>query len=300
MRCKVLFYCLLFVVLSACAQGKTMFDADLLLSDVKILASDMFEGRKTGTEGSKKARNYIINQFETLEVKPLINAFEQGFDFSYANQKYTGTNVLGIIHGATKPEEYIVISAHYDHLGIQNSTVYNGADDNASGVSALLAFAQYFKKNPPKHSVILAAFDAEELGLEGSKYYVKHPIVSEDKIVCNINMDMISRSNNSELFIVGAKTHKSLEALLNEFTSASKKVKLTLGHDGSDNLEDWTYSSDHASFYRKEIPFLYFGVADHKDYHKHTDDYDKIHPDFYKEVVRQIILLFNKIDQITF
>lgn len=300
MKCKALLFCLCFCALFSCAQSKTLFDDTMLLSHIEELSSDIYEGRKAGTSGSEKAQKYIINQFQNLNVKPLSTSYNQEFDFSYNYIKYSGTNILGVINGSTKPDEYIVISAHYDHLGIQKNTIYNGADDNASGVAALLAFAGYFKKNPPEHSVILAAFDAEELGLEGSKYYVKHPIVSKDKIVFNINMDMISRSNNGELFIVGAKTHKSLEALLNEVASASKKVKLTLGHDGFDGLEDWTYSSDHASFYRQEIPFLYFGVADHKDYHQSTDDYENIHPDFYKETVRQIILMFNKMDQITF
>ncbi|WP_233702605.1 M28 family peptidase [Hyunsoonleella flava] len=277
-----------------------MFSKDMLLEHLQILSSDTYEGRKTGTNGSKKARTYIIKQFQNFDVKPLDTLFEQNFNFSYANKDYQGTNILGTVKGTSNPDKYIVISAHYDHLGIQNNIVHNGADDNASGVSALIAFAEYFKKFPPRHSVILAAFDAEELGLEGSKYYVNNPIVATEKLVFNINMDMISRSNKKELFMVRPKDSELLNNALREVKQSSKDILLTFGHDGTDGLEDWTYASDHASFYRKQIPFLYLGVADHKDYHKHTDDFENIHPDFYKEAVHQIILMFNSVDQIAF
>src|SRR5690606_18370697 len=100
-------------------------------------------------------------------------------------------NVLGWIKGTENPDSFIVISAHYDHEGVKKGIIYNGADDNASGVSALFSFAEYFKSNPPKHSVILAAFDAEELGLRGSKYFVENPIVPLEKIRLNINLDMV-------------------------------------------------------------------------------------------------------------
>jgi Zn-dependent M28 family amino/carboxypeptidase len=300
MNTKTLLCFLLCSVFFACIPSKTLIDNDALLARVKVLSSDAFEGRKSGTEGAKKARSYIINHLKKLNVKPLTPSFKQEFNFLYETKKYAGTNILGIINGTDKPDTYIVISAHYDHLGVQNNSIYNGADDNASGVSALLAFAEYFKENPPAHSIILAAFDAEELGFEGSKYFVEHTIISQDKIVFNINMDMVSRSNDSELFIVGANTHKLLTPLLNTAILTSKKIKLTVGHDGSDGLEDWTSASDHASFYRKQIPFLYFGVADHNDYHKSSDDFENIHPEFYKEALHQIILMFNIVDKINF
>lgn len=284
----------------SCAQNEALFNEDALLEHLKVLSSDAYEGRKAGTKGSKKARSYIIKQFQKFEVKPLGESFEQYFNFSYANEDYKGTNILGTVKGTSNPDKYIVISAHYDHLGIKNDIVHNGADDNASGVGALIAFAEYFKKLPPRHSVILAAFDAEELGLEGSKYYVNNPKVTMEKLVFNINMDMISRSNEKELFMVKPQDGELLNNALREEKQSSKKIKLTFGHDGTDGLENWTYASDHASFYRKQIPFLYLGVADHKDYHKHTDDFENIHPDFYKDAVHQIILMFNAIDGLSF
>ncbi|MGB1309159.1 MAG: M28 family peptidase, partial [Oceanihabitans sp.] len=141
------------------------FQADSLLQHVQVLASDEYQGRRTGTVGAEKAKTYIIDKFKNLQVLPLAENFEQDFKFKRRGKEYQGTNVLGLIKGSEKPETYIVLSAHYDHEGVKNGKIYNGADDDASGISALFAFAEYFQKNPPKHSVIFAAVDAEELGL---------------------------------------------------------------------------------------------------------------------------------------
>ena len=159
----------------------------------------------------------------------------------------------------------------------------------------MFAFAEYFKANPPKHSIILAAFEAEELGLKGTKYFVENPSVSHHKIVVNLNMDMISCSDENELFSVGTRYNENLKYLMSNFKQ-SNKVKLSMGHDGEDGRDNWTYSSDHVSFYKKGIPFLYFGVEDHEDYHEPTDDYENIQPKFYINAVKTIISVFKKID----
>jgi len=276
-----------------------LFSETKLLQNIKTLSSDAFEGRRTGTNGAIKAKDYIINQFHFFNVLPLDKKFEQSFSFSTKGKRYNAANVLGLIKGTEKDGKYIVISAHYDHEGIKNGLIYNGADDDASGVSALISFAEYFKNNPPKHSIILAAFDAEELGLYGSKYYVNNSIVPLKKIMVNLNMDMISRSDTNELFAVGTRFNKTLKDVVLNFKQ-SKKVKLIAGHDGKDGLEDWTDSSDHGSFHDKGIPFIYFGVDDHVDYHMPTDDYQNIQPEFYKESVKIIIKVFNKIDKLNF
>lgn len=267
---------------------------------MKNLSSDAFEGRRTGTKGAIKAQKYIINEFTKSDVKPFGKDFEQQFSFSEHNKYYNGTNILGLIKGTLKPKEIIVISAHYDHEGIKGDKIYNGADDNASGIAALFSFAEYFKKYPPEHSVVLAAFDAEELGIEGSKYFVNNAVRLGKKIVMNINMDMISRSEKKELFVVGARNSESLKKVISNFKPGSKTIKVTMGHDGYDKLDNWTYSSDHVSFYKKGIPFLYFGVEDHEDYHEPTDDYENINPTFYKQAVKEIISIFQKVDILTF
>lgn len=297
-------FCLTFQVADIFAQVEpkecSLFDKKELLKHVKSLSSDAFEGRRTGTKGAVKARKYIINQFHTLKVEPLGKSFEQSFSFSKKRKVFEAVNILGLIKGIEFPKKYIVISAHYDHEGIYNGDIFNGADDNASGVSALIAFAAYFKNNPPRHSIILAAFDAEELELRGSKYFVKNPILSPSKkIVLNLNMDMISRSDKKELVVCGASYNKELKKIIDN-RRWSTQIKLISGHDGYDGLDDWTYASDHANFHKKGIPFLYFGVEDHKDYHEPSDTFENIHHEFYVEAVKTIISVFKKIDTVVF
>lgn len=304
---RINFLTLLFGLLCSINYGQTnsvshddvvsgqLFDQNSLLQHIKILSSDVFEGRRTGTRGGIKAKQYIINEFQKLNVLPLNKSYEQLFSFSEGGKTYQAVNVLGLIKGTEQPNKYIVVSAHYDHEGIKNGEIYNGADDDASGVSALFSFAEYFKNNPPKHSVVLAAFDGEELGLQGSKYYVNHPIISLKSIMVDLNMDMISRSDKNELFAVGTRFNTALKYVISNFKQ-SENLKLIAGHDGEDGLENWTFSSDQGSFHKKRIPFLYFGVDDHEDYHMPTDDFERIHPKFYIEAVNVIISVFEKID----
>ncbi|WP_233450978.1 M20/M25/M40 family metallo-hydrolase [Hanstruepera ponticola] len=272
-----------------------LYNTDSLLHHVRILSSDVFEGRRTGTTGALKAKDYIVSKLQKLQVKPLVENYEQSFSFSSRKKDYQGVNILGLISGSDYPEKYIVISAHYDHEGIKNGQIYNGADDDASGVSAMLAFAEYFQKHQPKHSVILAFFDAEELGLQGSRYYVDNTIVPLESIKLNMNMDMVSRNDKNELYITGARDNEAFKNAI-ENQDTSEGFKFLMGHDGKDGKQNWTFSSDHGSFFRKGIPFLYFGVEDHNDYHRPTDDYENIHPEFYKLVVQNIISLFTEID----
>ena len=269
------------------------FDEDQLLSRLEILSSDKFEGRKTGEKGNDSARAYIIGQFKSIGASGLNGAYEHPFSFDIRDKKFNATNVLVEFKGSEFPEKYIVISAHHDHLGMSGNDIYNGADDDASGISALISFAAYFTKNPPKHSVILAAFDAEELGLRGAKHFVA--TFDNSKILVNLNMDMISRSTKDELYVVGGRYNKQLKMILETFNNPTSS-KLLQGHDGTDGKQDWTMSSDHGPFYDAKIPFLYFGNEDHPAYHKPTDDFAAITPQFYKNSVNVIISIFEAID----
>jgi hypothetical protein len=274
-----------------------LFSKTELLKHIQSLSSDDFEGRRTGTQGAVKTRKYITDQFHSLNVLPLDNSFEQAFSFKEKGKKYKGVNILGFIEGTAFPKKYIVISAHYDHEGIKKGKIYNGADDNASGLSALFSFAEYFKTHPPQHSIILAAFDAEELGLQGSKYFVNDSKIPLENIEVNINMDMISRSDDNVLFAVGSRFNSALRRIVLN-SEAQPSIKLLTGHEGTDASENWLYASDHASFHKMDIPFLYFGVVNHEDCHKPTDDFENIHPEFYIEAVETIISVFEKIDSI--
>ena len=235
---------------------KNTFNEDKLLERLEVLSSDKFEGRRTGEKGNDLARAYIINEFKNIGITGFNGSYEHSFDFEIRAGKFNAKNILAFIKGTEFPKKYIVISAHHDHLGKSGDKIYNGADDDASGVSALLAFAEYFMQNQPKHSVILAAFDAEELGLRGSKYFVDK--MKDSDIVVNINMDMISRSAKNELYVVGTRYNKTLEEVVTSFKNPTD-TKLLIGHDGTDGKQNWTYTSDHGPFHRSKIPFLYFG-----------------------------------------
>lgn len=286
-------FLLLFSVMSCAQQKNEKFDENKLLERVKVLSSDKFEGRRTGEKGNDSARAYIIEQFKSLGVSGYNGKYEQPFTFTARNKEYKGINVLTEIKGTESPEKYIVISAHYDHLGVRDGKIYNGADDDASGVSALISFAEYLVKNPPKHSVIFAAFDAEELGLRGARYFVDN--FDHNKIVVNLNMDMISRSAKDELYVVGARYNEKLKTILADFKNPTSS-KLLQGHDGTDGKQNWTMSSDHGPFHLAKIPFLYFGNEDHAAYHKPTDDFDEITPEFYINATKMILSVFEAID----
>ena len=284
---------LFFITLSYAQNKFIKFDEAKLLERLEILSSNKFEGRKTGEKGNDSARAYIITEFKSLNAFGLKGVYEYPFSFENRGKIFNGTNILVEIKGTEYADRYIVISAHYDHLGVSGDKIYNGSDDDASGVSALISFAEYLVKNPPKHSVILAAFDAEELGLRGAKHFVE--TFDASNILVNINMDMISRSAKDELYVVGARYNKSLKTLIDAFENPTSS-KLLQGHDGTDGKQDWTMSSDHGPFYKAKIPFLYFGNEDHTAYHKPSDVFEDITPEFYKNSVKIILSVVEAID----
>jgi len=274
-----------------------LFDADALLDRVRFLSLDSLEGRRTGEKGGLIARDYVVSQFKKNGISPLLSEYTQPFSFEGRRDKKTfeGANVLGLIKGTEHPEKYIVISAHYDHVGVNNGEIYNGADDDASGTSAIIAIAEYLKNNPPKHSVIIAAFDAEEMGLRGAAHFLEANTIPKEQIALDINLDMVGRNDNNELYVVGTNLYKQLQPAITNL-ELPENFKLSVGHDGLDGKDNWVSSSDHGPFHRQEIPFLYFGVEDHKDYHKPTDDFEFIQPEFYAKAVAVIISVLERID----
>jgi Zn-dependent M28 family amino/carboxypeptidase len=266
-----------------------------LLSDVEILSSDSYEGRKTGTKGAEMARTYLNNRFKAIGLKafPQLPNYEQPFSFETKNGVVKGKNIIAFIEG--KSDQVIVISAHYDHIGVINNEIYNGADDNASGVAALLKFASYYVEHKPNHTIILAAFDAEEMGFQGAKAFIANSPVNLSKISLNINMDMISRNEKGELYACGTFKYPALK---NYFYTTNPKLKVLFGHDDPKlGKDDWTNQSDHSAFNDKNIPFIYFGVEDHKDYHKATDDYQNINKTFFIDASNSILEIITNIDK---
>lgn len=263
-----------------------LISKEALLHHLAYLSSDELQGRRTGEPGNLAARNYIVDEFLSQGLEVTL----QPFSFERRGASFDAVNIITTIKGTENPDNFIAITAHYDHVGIgkaiENDSIYNGADDNASGVAALLVMIKYFKENPPKNTLLFIALDAEELGLQGAKYFVEDN--AEKNIKLNINMDMISRNENNEIYICGSRYTPSLKNYFSNIPQNTIPIKFTLGHDGLDGKDDWSTQSDHFHFYRNNIPFLYFGVEDHPGYHMPSDEFEYIHPEFYYQVVRFI------------
>jgi hypothetical protein len=266
-------------------------DAARLMAIVRDLAHDSLEGRRTGSAGAARARLYIARELARIGLPPMGRSFEHPFSYpDGSGGAGEGVNLVGWVRGGTLPDRYIVVTAHYDHVGTREGVIYNGADDNASGVAALLALADWFQAHPPRHSIIFAALDAEEVGLRGARAFVDAPPIPKEAIALNVNLDMVGRSAAGELFAAGTHHHPALRPLLDS-VAARAPITLRFGHDRP-NLpagDDWTMSSDHGRFHAAGIPFVYFGVEDHADYHKPTDDPERIDPTFFAGAVRTVL-----------
>ncbi len=287
---------LISITFIACAQEtpKPVLNTDQLIEDLKTLSSDEMEGRLVGTEGNAKARAYLIERFEEMGVPAFKNNYEHPFSIERRNgEMVDGINVVGMIEGET--DSVIVIGAHYDHLGVRDSLIYNGADDNASGTAALVAISGYFMEAKPNHTLVFTAFDAEEGGLNGARAFVRDSVFLQ-KVVLMVNMDMIAQNTVNELYAAGTYHYPSLKSILEKAETGD--VQLLFGHDSPDlGYNDWTSASDHGPFHAKGIPFVYFGVEDHDHYHKATDEFETIPQEFYKKSVQVILNAVIALDQ---
>jgi hypothetical protein len=287
---KILPVCL-FLLMGLTAQAQSSIDSLQLIKDIRTLSSDKFEGRRTGTKGSRMAQFYLKDRFKQIGIQPYRNTFEYPFFFQDGDKQTMGTNLFGYIKGNT--DSIIVVSAHYDHLGIKkgsvvNDSIYNGADDNASGVGALLAVATYFKKHTPEHTLLFVSFDGEEEGLQGAKAFLKQPPVPVTQMVLNINMDMVSRNDKNELYVCGLNQFPQLKKYVD--LSPDGRITLLSGHDHpEDGADNWINQSDHYEFYKIKIPALYFGVEDHPDYHHLSDEFEHIQPSFYYQATQRVL-----------
>lgn len=320
MKTKLFLVFAFLLILGSCKEPKLIeINSEKLLETVKTLSDDSFEGRSFSSVGSKKTQDFIIDKFNKLGLQKVVgDSYSQEFSHTfkgksrhevfpmkrpkpyddYSNVRDTttsGANIIGMLKGQTNKS--IVITAHFDHLGIKKGRIYNGADDNASGTAALFTIAEYFKNKPTKHNLILAAVDAEEIGSLGADYFLKN-YSDKSNIALNINLDMIAHSDyDPDLFVSGLFHYPDLRKPLERIYS--EKINLLFGHDDANNKEqsDWTFSSDHRVFHRAKIPFIYFGVPDHKDYHRHTDTFGSINQDFYIEAVKIIIQGIENLDE---
>ncbi len=291
-------------ILGTCCHAQQI-DQAIIKKHIRTLASDSLQGRGTGSEGEKMASAYIQAEFKKIGLEPKggLSVFTQSFSYKSGvhgtgEEGKTG-NIVGFLDN--NRESTIIIGAHYDHLGDGNQgssldanpkgKIHNGADDNASGVAGVIELARYFKKNKnkEKYNFLFICFSGEELGLFGSKYFTEHPTIDLSKTNYMLNMDMIGRLDPSTngLAVSGTGTSPLWENLLKSLSSDALKIKTDSAGVGP---------SDHTSFYLKNIPVLHFFTGSHSDYHKPSDDWDKINYAGEVEVLKLMIKLIDQLD----
>lgn len=301
---KYLILPLAFALLQSCAANLSYsgspfqksyesITSDELKTHLYIVASDEMEGRDTGSEGQKKAGKYLIEQYQKMGVShpKSMSSYYQIVPKEALNGRRgslpESENILAFIEGSEKPEEIIVVSAHYDHVGMSNGEIFNGADDDGSGTVALLEMAQAFqlaKKagKGPKRSILFLHVTGEEHGLLGSKYYADNPIFPMANTVANLNIDMIGRCDPGNcgkdyVYVIGSEMLSTELKKINE--KANKEtVNLFLNYkyDDPNDTERLYYRSDHYNFAKNGIPVAFYFDGIHEDYHKPTDTPDKI------------------------
>ena len=289
---------------------------------IEVLSSDSLEGRETGKPGQKMAAHYIANHFKKIGIPAFKrNTYFQKFkvksqrhvckcddcDLTFfkrifkSNQTIRGENVLGYIEGTDLKDELIIITAHYDHLGKHDSLIFNGADDDASGVAGAMEIAEAFmiaKKEGygPRRSILIMPVSGEEKGLLGSEYYTDNPIYPLENTIANLNIDMIGRlddwhDNGNYVYLIGSD-RLSLELHnLNEEINA-KYIGLGLDYRFNDEEDPnrYYYRSDHYNFAKNNIPVIFYFNGIHEDYHRPSDTIEKL--DFNKiETITKLIFL---------
>lgn len=254
-----------------------------ILAPVRVLADDALAGRLAGSEGERCAGDYIAARFAEIGLEPAgVDGYFQDVPLASALNPHapggTGRNVAAFLPGSDPAlrDEYVVIGAHYDHLGTGGrgslapgvDDIHNGADDNASGVAAMLDVARRLKAQPPKRSVLFLAFTGEESGLLGSAFWTGNPTRPLESAIAMLNMDMVGRLGDGPLIVYGTGTAREWESVLDELGSA-------VGVEMSYQPEGYG-PSDHTSFYTRDVPVLHFFTNTHEDYHKPSDDWDRI------------------------
>lgn len=268
---------------------------DELRKHLTIVAADDMQGRETGSEGQKKAGRYLIAQYKADKIAFPTGAkdYYQHIPAAFLNAKRNeglpdSENIWAFIEGTEKPDEIVVISAHYDHVGVKDGQVYNGADDDGSGTVALLEIGQAFQKakkdgNGPKRSVLILHVTGEEHGLHGSRYYSENPLFPIAKTVADVNIDMIGRrdephkSTNNYIYVIGAdRLSSDLDRIVREQNDKFTKIDLDFKFNDRNDPNRFYNRSDHYNFAKNGIPSVFFFSGVHEDYHKPGDDVEKI------------------------
>jgi len=270
-----------------------------LIMRLSALAADSMEGRRAGSVGSRRARAWIEHELAAVGALPVGASYAHPVKLSPrgGSTDTIGANIVARIPGRTPGGKTIVISAHYDHLGMRNGQIYNGADDDASGCVALLTIAERLRSAPLDHDVLVVFFDGEEMGMPGSKAFIAAPPIPIERIAFDLSLDMVARQDGKALWVSGTSHYPELKPLAERAVIANG-VPIRFGHDTKSLKpdDDWTNSSDHAVFHAKRIPFLYLGVEDHPDYHKPGDHADRVDPAFYMGAVDYAYRVLRQVD----
>jgi Zn-dependent M28 family amino/carboxypeptidase len=318
---KTLFYIpllALFIISCNCTQKtaeakneihtylKTITTSDLK-KHLTVIASDDMQGRNTGEPGQKKAAQYLVDFYKKSNISypKGANSYFQKIPSKYFLKAFSpklgdSENVWAFIEGSEKPEEVLVISAHYDHVGMKNGEVYNGADDNGSGTSSILEIAEAFalaKKNGagPKRSILFLHVTGEEHGLHGSRFYTENPIFPLANTIADLNIDMVGRrddlhpNTNNYIYLIGSdRLSTDLHNISEEANEKYTQLKLDYTYNAEDDPNRFYYRSDHYNFAKNGIPSLFYFNGTHEDYHQPSDDVSKIEFDALQKRVQLI------------
>ena len=317
---------LLFIPLISLSQDNLKYANTININDlydhINILASDSLEGRETGKPGQKMAAAYIANYFKKIGIPPYKRkTYFQKFkvkskrhvckcddcDLTFfkrvfkSNQIIRGENVLGFIEGSDLKEELIIITAHYDHLGKHDSLIFNGADDDASGVAGAMEIAEAFmlaKKDGkgPRRSILIMPVSGEEKGLLGSKYYTDNPVYPLNNTIANLNIDMIGRlddwhSTGNYVYLIGSdRLSYDLHNINEEVNTKYTKLELDYKYNDEEDPNRYYYRSDHYNFAKNNIPVIFYFNGVHEDYHRPSDTIEKL--DFSKiKTISKLVFL---------
>ncbi|MBO3116525.1 M28 family peptidase [Winogradskyella sp. DF17] len=276
-----------------------------LRAHLQEVSSEKYKGRKTGEKGHDDVCNYLKEYYQTLNISAPIShpnyyqtvpqsALPEGFNDSQ--------NVIAYIKGSEFPDEYIYISAHSDHEGVIDGEIYNGADDNGSGTSAVLEMAEAYKEavlkgRGPKRSIVFLHVTGEEIGLLGSRYYTDNPVFPLENTVSMLNIDMIGRvderhkDNENYIYLIGAdRASTELHYIAQEANSQFTNLELDYKYNEENDMNRYFYRSDQYNFASKGIPVIFFFNGEHEDYTKPTDTADKIN---YPLLAKRTKLIFS-------
>ncbi len=305
-----------FILVGSCAQTKHSVKIENLKSSIKVqdsalvvkyansitsdelnkivyeFASNEFLGREAGEIGQRKAADYIKNFYIKNEISSPLknNRYKQPIPKEFFEELIfnDSENVLAYIEGEEKSKEVVIISAHMDHLGLQDGNIYYGADDNGSGTAGLMQIAQAFKLAEydgfrPKRSILFLHVTAEENGLYGSRYYIKNPVFKLENTVCDLNIDMIGRvdglhkKNKNYIYLIGSdKLSTELHYISEKVNQTYYNLELDYTLNDENDRNRFYYRSDHYNFAKNNIPVIFYFNGAHEDYHLPTDTADKI------------------------